>query len=109
MINIANYKTILVELIDYLATFHDSRWVPTLQRWVVELDECTSVSELRAHATRSVAASHGMGSLGDFSICPQNGHMIANDRHQMSQASRGLWQLTARLYEESQQVLRDTA
>jgi len=46
-----------------------------------------------------------MGSLGDFSIAPENGHAIQSDRRQISEASRVLWKLTAELFQDSVRLL----
>ena len=49
-------------------------------------------------------ACAGMGSLGDLTIAPDNGHTVPNDPVAMSSASRGLWVMTDQLYELALQV-----
>jgi hypothetical protein len=47
----------------------------------------------------------GMGSLGDLSIYPGNGHKISNDRAEISRASKGLWDMTEELYEAAKAIV----
>ena len=92
------YKSTLKDIHSYLTSFEDRYWAPVLARWIAELETDLSPSELHQHVQRTLNATGGMGSLGDLSIAPINGHRIAGDRDEISRASEKLWQMVARLY-----------
>lgn len=105
MENTDSYRNILTRLRDYLASYGDTKWKGRIEDWLQELDSIASIHALRSHLERSQRATGGMGSLGDLTICPQNGHSIRNDRTAISEASSGLWGLTSELYRVTSEQL----
>jgi len=101
----SRYREILTRIRDYLLIYADQKWSGRVDEWIHELNESSSPKSLRLHIERSQKATSGMGSLGDLTICPQNGHRIQNDRQLISEASNGLWALTSELYQESKALL----
>jgi len=98
---VARYRERLNEMRDYLLSYGDVRWAPVLEQWIVELDQCAGWAQLSDHARRTLKATGGMGSLGDLSISPANGHSIANDRAAIGEASGRLWEMTRQLYDDA--------
>ncbi len=76
MVRPSYYRDILARTHDYLASYRDDIWAPRLETWLTELDRVKTSGDLRSHAERSRQFSAGMGSLGDLSISPRNGHAI---------------------------------
>jgi hypothetical protein len=107
MVNASHYREILGRTADYLTSYRDAVWAPRLEAWLNDLDRVKTNGDLRGHAERSRAATFGMGSLGDFSITPGNGHAIAGDRKEIGAASSALWSLALELYDESDRLLRE--
>lgn len=107
MTNIARYVALLQRIRDYLVTFGDEYWAPLLNEWLAELGDDVSDAYLREHASRSMKATSGMGSLGDLSISPGNGHKISNDREEISRASNRLWDMTEELYVAAKAIVND--
>ena len=109
MTDIVTYREILTRIRDYLGIYNDTRWRARVEEWLRELDDVKSSQALLTHLERSQRATGGMGLLGDLTICPQNGHTIANDRMLISEASTGLWSLTSELYRVTADLMRQTS
>ena len=99
--DITRYKQVLIEIRDYLASFGDRLWTPVLDEWLTDLDSDLPLTGLVSHVRRSLMATGGMGSLGDFYIAAENGHSISDDPAESSRASQRLWNMTSRLYQEA--------
>jgi len=101
----AAYRGLLTRIRDYLLSYGDTKWSARLEGWLRELDGSGSPNSLRSHVERSQRATGGMGSLGDLTICSQNGHSIADDRTLITAASKGLSALMTELYLETKNLL----
>jgi threonine aldolase len=99
--DLAAYRDVLTRIRDYLRIYGEDKWTARVDEWLRELADIRSLSALRTHVERSKRATGGMGSLGDLTICRQNGHIIENDVRKITEASQGLHALTAQLYHEA--------
>jgi len=98
------YDQGLRQIYDYLIGWCDHRWAPIIAGWLDVLSPDMSPMLLLAHVKRSMKATGGMGSLGDLSISPGNGHQIENDRVAIGEASEKLWKLTAKLFQAADTI-----
>jgi len=103
--DITAYRDVLTRIRDYLRIYDEKKWSSRVDEWLRELDDIKTPSALRTHVERSQRTTGGMGSLGDLTICPQNGHIIEHDVKRITEASQGLYRLTAELYQETKLLL----